>query len=156
MTRIISLTQVFEWESMKWILLWQLDKDYGEALLEMQDDEKNKTFYYKEKKMKSIYIICVLFICLFQLSKAVFLMLICRPIFDGYDQLAGITNIAIVIGEIYSYNTLIVLIKENFPLRYEQIHHNLKMYYRFELLALSFTALLNLVFFIIHLTFQIK
>ena len=83
------------------------------------------------------------------MSKVFFLVLMCAPIFDGYDQLAGITNIAIIVGEIYSYNTLIVLIKDNFPRRYDEINHNLKMYYMFELLALSFTAFMNLVFFII-------
>jgi len=107
---------------MKWILVWQLGKGYGEALAEMQDEERNKTFYWREKKMKAIYLCCVLLICLFQLSKAFVLVLQCAPLFRGYDSLAGLTNIAIIIGEIYSYNTLIVLMKRFYPVRYEEIH----------------------------------
>ena len=102
-------------------------------------------------KLKRIYNFCVLFICLFQASKAIILGLLCEPIFDGYDSLAGLTNIAIIVGEIYSYNTLIVLIKNNFERRYEEIRTNLKMYFMFELLALSFTAAINLFFFIIQI-----
>jgi hypothetical protein len=45
---------------MKWIIEWQMGKDYGDALQEMQNPLENKAFYRVERKYSIIFALFIL------------------------------------------------------------------------------------------------
>ena len=57
-TRIISFTQMYEWLSMRAIIIWQSSKDLTEALYSL-NDENNLCNYQKiEDKIEKLWILC--------------------------------------------------------------------------------------------------
>ena len=52
LAQIISITQIYEWASMKLIMVWQSTKDFTEVLLLMNDEKETKKFHKEENKLK--------------------------------------------------------------------------------------------------------
>ena len=106
---IISASQIYEWLSMRLIILWQRFKHTEEALSDMQDKEKKKLFEWEEKKLQYAYftVVSILTIRDFAL------------LFNIIDSASLLNNIygflmptLLLVGLIYSYNSLTDLLDQ--------------------------------------------
>ena len=52
LAQIISYVQIYEWASMKLIILWQSTKDLTQVIIQMNDIEERKLFHSLETKLK--------------------------------------------------------------------------------------------------------
>ena len=57
-TRIISFTQMFEWMSMRAIIIWQSTKDLKEALFSLNDQNNLISYQKIENKIQKVWLLC--------------------------------------------------------------------------------------------------
>ena len=56
-TKLIQIAQIYEWLSMKQIIIWQSTKDFTEAMLQIKDPEAFSSFLRKELRLKVLFIL---------------------------------------------------------------------------------------------------
>ena len=57
-TRMITFTQMYEWLSMRAIIIWQSSKDLTQALYSLNDENNLISFQKIENKIEKVWLLC--------------------------------------------------------------------------------------------------
>ena len=131
LTRVISFTQMYEWLSMRAIIIWQSSKDLKEALYSLNDQNNILDYQKIESKIEKFWIICCL------LTLGIYLV----PNYSEDNRWYSIPFLflllLIVTALIFSYFSLSKLIQKYNPNRYDEIKSSLRYFIILETLPIT-------------------
>lgn len=141
MTKLICITQTYEWIQMKLIINWQETKDLTQMLIFMDDLADKRKFLKTENIRKyTFYVISAVVVAIY----IAILWGLIRSYNIFYYIQAVLSDLFIVVGLIYSYSTLNALISKYHPIRYAEIKVQMVFFFFVETIPLVISNIFNI------------
>jgi hypothetical protein len=130
MTYIITLSQIYEWLSMKHIIDTQKYKHTDEVIEMMQADQTKQAFIRYEKRLLGVFLLCC---ALYSIFQVLIIFRVIVPYSLNYWILSIWFTTQETVGLVYSFMALHTLLKEYHQTKYQELKTSLIFFFVFEL-----------------------